>query len=194
MKWWSARVLLVLALFAGAVTPVSNGAAAQESTVLEEINFRNELVAAQESLLNTYRCLFNIDIGVVPGGCDDGQPAQGPIPPDVFDGVPTASEIETRDQLVAAQESLLNTYRCLFNVDTEIVPDGCRGEEEEPPEEEVDRLVPTGNTGRIDGAIITTECSDDRPRGGTLTIGMFDDTSGWDPAISHALPCWAVVS
>ena len=175
----------MLALTAGAVTPVSSGAAAQESTVLEEINFRNELVAAQESLLNTYRCLFNIDISVVPGGCVDGQPAQGPIPPDVFEGVPTVSEVETRDQLVEAQESLLNTYRCLFNVDTEIVPDGCWGEEEEPPEEEVGRSVPTGNTGHLNGAIITTECSDDRPRGGALTIGMFGETLGWDPTLNH---------
>ena len=86
-----AGVFVVAAVLAGVVAPVSSGAAAQESTVLEEINFRNELVAAQESLLNTYRCLFNIDIGVVSGGCVDGQPAQGPIPPDVFQGVPTAS-------------------------------------------------------------------------------------------------------
>ena len=165
---------------AGLAVPVSSGAAAQDTTVLEEINVRNELVAAQESLLNTYRCLFNIDTGVVPGGCVDGQPAGGPISPDVFAGVPTASEVEVRDQLVAAQESLLNVYRCLFNVDTEIVPDGCRGEDE-MPEENADRSVPTGNTGFLSGAILTTECVDDRPRGGTLTIGMFSEMGGWDP-------------
>ncbi len=177
-------VLLVASLFVGVVAPVSGGAAAQEPTVLEEINFRNNLIAAQESLLNTYRCLFNIDIGVVPGGCVDGQPATGPIPPDVFEGVPTSSEIEIRDQLVVAQESLLNTYRCLFNVDTEIVPDGC-GSQPDPTEssEGVDSgPVPTGNTGRIDGAILTTECTDDRPRGGTLTIGVPSGMKGWDPA------------
>jgi len=151
---------------------------------LEEINFRNDLIAAQESLLNTYRCLFSIDIGVVPGGCVDRQPARGPIPSDVFEGVPTSSEIEIRDQLVMAQESLLNTYRCLFNVDTEIVPDGCRGKDE-APEQEAERSVPTGNTGHLNGAIITTECNDDRPIGGTLTIGMFGETFGWDPTLNH---------
>ena len=184
VKFRLVGVLLVAALFVGGVAPASGGAAAQEPTVLEEINFRNNLIAAQESLLNTYRCLFNIDIGVVPGGCVDGQPARGPIPPDVFEGVPTSSEIEIRDQLVAAQESLLNTYRCLFNVDTEIVPDGCASQPDPPesPEGVDSGPVPTGNTGRIDGAILTTECTDDRPRGGTLTIGVPSDMKGWDPA------------
>ena len=35
------------------------------------------------------------------------------------------SEIETRDTLIGNQEALLNTYRCLFDVDTHIVPGGC---------------------------------------------------------------------
>ena len=30
-----------------------------------------------------------------------------------------------RDNLVASQENLLNTYRCLFDIDTHIVPNGC---------------------------------------------------------------------
>ena len=83
---------------------------------------------------------------------------------------------------------MLNTYRCLFDVDTEIVPDGCRGEDERT-EETVDRPVPTGNTGRIGGAILTTKCNDDRPRGGTLTIGVPYGMKGWDPTLddgSHA--------
>ena len=93
--------LVVAALFGGVVAPASSMASAQESSILDEINFRNRLVAAQESLLNTYRCLFNIDIGIVPGGCVDGQPAGGPLAPDEFQGVPTASEVEVRDTLVA---------------------------------------------------------------------------------------------
>ena len=186
VKYRLAGVLLGVFLFVGIVAPASSGVTAQASAVMDEINFRNELVAAQESLLNTYRCLFNIDVGVVPGGCANGQPAEGPIAPDVFEGVPTSSEVEIRDQLVAAQESLLNTYRCLFNVDTEIVPGGCRGEDEQPSEE-VGRSVPTGNTGRIDGAILTTECTDDRPRGGTLTIGVPSGMKGWDPALDDGL-------
>ena len=33
--------------------------------------------------------------------------------------------IVDRDTLIAAQEALLNDYRCLFNVDTQLVPNGC---------------------------------------------------------------------
>ena len=33
--------------------------------------------------------------------------------------------IAQRDQLVATQEALLNAYRCLFSIDTHIVPGGC---------------------------------------------------------------------
>lgn len=33
--------------------------------------------------------------------------------------------IADRDTLIAAQESLLNDYRCLFDIDTQLVPGGC---------------------------------------------------------------------
>ncbi len=33
-----------------------------------------------------------------------------------------------RDSLIAAQEELLNTYRCQFDVDTQLVPGGCQNE------------------------------------------------------------------
>ena len=39
---------------------------------------------------------------------------------------PTAAGIAARDELVAAQEALLNTYRCRFGIDTQIVPGGCK--------------------------------------------------------------------
>ncbi len=65
--------------------------------------------------------------------------------------------------------------------------------EEEPAEEEpvtIDEsveveteLVPTGNTGYLNGAILTTECTDGRPTGGTLTMGMFGEITGWDPTL-----------
>ena len=35
------------------------------------------------------------------------------------------SHIATQASLIAAQEALLNAYRCLYNVDTQIVPGGC---------------------------------------------------------------------
>ena len=37
----------------------------------------------------------------------------------------TVKDVEDRDDLIAAQEALLNVYRCRFDIDTEIVPDGC---------------------------------------------------------------------
>lgn len=91
----------------------------------EDIAVRDGLVAEQESLLNVYRCMFGVDTGAVPGGCVNGEPAQGPTRPGVFEGIPTRRDIEVRDQLIANQEALLNVYRCQFNVDTQIVPGGC---------------------------------------------------------------------
>lgn len=36
-----------------------------------------------------------------------------------------SDEIAIRDALIADQEALLNAYRCLFGIDTEVVPGGC---------------------------------------------------------------------
>ncbi len=52
----------------------------------------------------------------------------------------------------------------------------------EGSEEEVtEGAVPTGNIGQTGGAILLTECNDGRPSGGTLTMGMFGEITGWDP-------------
>ena len=136
-----AGVLVVAALIVGVVAPLSSGATAQSSPPFEEIAVRDKLVAAQESLLNTYRCLYDIDTHAVSGGCLLGQPAAGPVLPGEFQGVPTTEEVAVRDKLIAAQESLLNVYRCRFAVDTQLVPGGCidgkpasvPGVVEEPP-------------------------------------------------------------
>jgi len=37
----------------------------------------------------------------------------------------TDGEIASRDALITAQEDLLNTYRCLFSIDMQLVPGGC---------------------------------------------------------------------
>ncbi|MDE0215291.1 MAG: hypothetical protein OXN79_01775, partial [bacterium] len=93
--------------------------------VAAEVEARDRLIAAQEALLNVYRCMFSVDVAAVPGGCKNGQPARplaepAPSPPN-----PAQSDIDVRDALIEAQEALLNTYRCRFSVDTEIVPGGC---------------------------------------------------------------------
>jgi len=100
----------------------SSGAAAQSAA---DVRARDQLIANQENLLNTYRCRFGVDTHAVPGGC--------PNPKQVSPGVaplnPSQHDIDVRDGLIQAQEALLNTYRCRFNIDTEIVPDGCPGQE-----------------------------------------------------------------
>ena len=98
-----------------------------------DIAVRDELIADQEALLNAYRCRFDIDTELVPGGCADGVPARPAAGPAGFDGEPTADDIAVRDDLVAAQEALLNAYRCRFDIDTEVVPGGCP--DPEPAEE-----------------------------------------------------------
>ncbi|MXW42175.1 MAG: ABC transporter substrate-binding protein [Acidimicrobiia bacterium] len=42
-------------------------------------------------------------------------------------------------------------------------------------------VVPTSNTGFIPGAIVSTECTDMHPIGGTISIGLFGEMNGWDP-------------
>ena len=119
--------LLAAAVLATGIAGLDSAVArAQDNgATLEEIAVRDELIAAQESLLNAYRCRFNTDIQLVPGGCTDGHPSQGPTEPGSFAGTPTHNEAAVRDELIAAQESLLNAYRCRFNTDIRLVPGGC---------------------------------------------------------------------
>ena len=126
-----ARVVLVAAVLAAGLGFVgASGAAAQS---VADVEVRDRLVADQEALLNVYRCMFDVDTGVVPGGCADGAPvlpAEGPAP---FSGNPTAQDVTVRDQLIADQEALLNAYRCQFSIDTELVPGRCLGDDTPSP-------------------------------------------------------------
>ncbi len=90
-----------------------------------DVRARDNLVFAQEGLLNSYRCRFGIDIGVVPGGCRDGKPARTLTQPQPFLGQPTSLGIAQRDRLIEAQEWQLNTIRCRFGIDMSIVPGLC---------------------------------------------------------------------
>lgn len=91
---------------------------------------RDNLIAAQETLLNVYRCQFGIDLPAVRGGCTNGLPSEGFSRPAAFEGAPTLEDIAVRDELIVVQESLLNTYRCRFDfeMDTHITPEGCPGQ------------------------------------------------------------------
>ena len=71
--------------------------------------------------MNTYRCLFGVDIDVVPGGCEDPDTVVAGAAPQS----PTQSDLKVRDGLIQSQEVLLNVYRCQYNIDTQLVPGGC---------------------------------------------------------------------
>ncbi len=124
----------------------------------EDIEVRDILIAAQETLLNIYRCRFGLDIATVPGGCTDGYPTQGFSQPAEFVGTPTLEDIEVRDRLVAVQESLLNTYRCRFEFDTHVTPDGCPGQANSEPHLSLDldpMVVPEDFDGDLPPGLIT---------------------------------------
>ena len=119
-----AVLVAVCIVFSGLAAAVPTAAAATASLV-EEIETRDHLIADQEALLNVYRCMFAVDVAAVPGGCANGVPAQpagepGPPPPN-----PSKADKDARDNLIAAQENLLNAYRCNHNIDTQLVPGGC---------------------------------------------------------------------
>lgn len=131
MVWSTGRALrrgglaLVLGLVVGGLALFTAPTAAAQT--LHDIEVRDKLIADQEALLNTYRCMFGVDTQVVPSGCSNSSPALPPQKPGQFSGTPTARDIAVRDQLIADQEALLNIYRCQFDIDTELVPDGCQG-------------------------------------------------------------------
>ena len=118
--------MLVALMVLGAGLSILLAAPAQAQTASDVVE-RDRLIAAQEALLNVYRCRFDIDTEIVPGGCGGGTPVIPAIPPVPFTGTPNRADIAERDRLVAAQEALLNVYRCRFDIDTEIVPGGCSG-------------------------------------------------------------------
>ncbi|WP_419927905.1 trypsin-like peptidase domain-containing protein [Candidatus Poriferisocius sp.] len=117
-------------------------AAGAQSVSQAEISRRDQLIAEQEALLNVYRCRFDIDTQLVPGGCINGAPAEPAKEAKPFTGTPTANALAQRDWLVASQENLLNAYRCRFNIDTAIVPGGCGDEQPGPTPSQPPRPTP----------------------------------------------------
>lgn len=51
----------------------------------EHVYLRDQLFAARESLLNVYRCQFDIDTHIVPGGHPNSAPIGAKEPPAVHD-------------------------------------------------------------------------------------------------------------
>ena len=125
----SFRLAVVLTLLAS-VCGLAAGQRASAQSAEAVIAERDGLIAAQEALLNVYRCRFDIDTDVVPGGCRQGVPALPAKGPDTWvrgeAGSAVGEELRKRDGLIAAQEALLNVYRCRFGIDTHVVEGGCR--------------------------------------------------------------------
>ncbi|MYB10055.1 MAG: hypothetical protein F4Y28_08765 [Acidimicrobiia bacterium] len=63
-----AAVLVALIVLLG-LSPV------QAHDPSSDIAARDRLIQEQEALLNVYRCMFDIDTQLVPGGCVDGKPS-----------------------------------------------------------------------------------------------------------------------
>jgi len=117
-KILSLRLCAALAVLAIAGALFATPSLAQTSSDVAE---RNQLIAAQENLLNAYRCLFAVDTDEVAGGCESPEVITAEAAPES----PTAQDIESLDAQVQSHEALLNSFRCRFAVDTELVPDGC---------------------------------------------------------------------
>ena len=135
------RVAVALAVVAAVLSSADTAGALTISPA--EIERRDQLIAAQDKLLNVYRCRFEADVSVVPGGCHEGSPVNPAINPEPFDGLPTVDEIATRDKVIASKRIMLNVYRCYFEVDTSLVNGGCRdgwpaGAAEEPAQPATD--------------------------------------------------------
>ncbi|MDE0115997.1 MAG: hypothetical protein OXT07_05205 [bacterium] len=111
-------VVLVGSLLASAPVEAQT---ADGQTAAGQVAERDTLIAAQENLLNTYRCMFGVDTAAVSGGCPDPDQVQ----PGAAPQNPSQQDIDARDSLIDAQENLLNTYRCQHNIDTQLVPGGC---------------------------------------------------------------------
>lgn len=113
--------VFLIATVLATTTSISGLVTAQQAISQHDIQVRDYLIANQENLLNTYRCLFGVDVHAVPGGCEDPDT----VVPDVAPQNLTQSDLDVRDGLIQSQEALLNVYRCQFDVDTELVPGGC---------------------------------------------------------------------
>ena len=84
-------VRLAVAVAVLATVPTVAESASAQSVSQAESTQRDQLIADQEALLNTYRCRFDIDTDIVPGGCGDASSQPTPDQP-ALPNPPTADE------------------------------------------------------------------------------------------------------
>ena len=121
--------------------------------LLEEKARLNKLISEQSVLISDYRCLFNVDIQYVPGGCRAGQPAYPEWTSFTFIGSYRNMDLMKLEDLVAAQEALLNAYRCRFRVDMDAVPGGCGQTDETDDSDDGDDPGDTEDTGDVGDSV-----------------------------------------
>lgn len=121
--------------------------------LLEEKARLNKLISEQSVLISHYRCRFNVDIQYVPGGCRDGQPAYPEWTSFTFIGSYRNMDLMKLEDLVTAQEALLNAYRCRFRVDMDAVPGGCGQTDETEDSDDGDDTGDTEDTGDVGDSV-----------------------------------------
>ncbi len=130
-----------------AADPDSSGETpSANAPLLEEKARLNKLISEQSVLISDYRCRFDVDIQYVPGGCRDGQPAYPEWTSFTFIGSYRNMDLMKLEDLVAAQEALLNAYRCRFRVDMDVVPGGCGQTDETDDSDDGDDTEDTGDS------------------------------------------------
>ena len=123
----ASALVLAMGLLVSLLGVVGAGAQPESEAqpTAQDIQQRDQLIADQENLLNTYRCLFSVDVDAVPGRC----PNPDAVSPGVAPETPSHQDLSVRDQLIANQEALLNVYRCRFDIDTQ----GCANRPDPQP-------------------------------------------------------------
>ncbi len=106
-----ASIIGMAALFVAFQMPAYGHDGHDSDPTVAKITERDHLVAAQEALLNAYRCLFEVDTEIVPGGCKDNAPVRPAAQPSGFRETPTTDDISLRDHLIDDQKALLSAYR-----------------------------------------------------------------------------------
>lgn len=116
-----ATTFLMAVLSVGLVSASSRWDNHSRTQLVDEIEKRDTLIGAQESLLNVYRCQFEVDVDVVPGGCRNGKPATDRTPSSEATQGPTNPSPTVSESAAGYGQACLTTTGCsleFFDVPT----------------------------------------------------------------------------
>ena len=175
-RFWSLACMVGSAALLAVLLTLTASAQTQD-----DVRARDSLIANQENLLNTYRCLFNVDTAVVPGGCANRQT----IVPGVAPQNPTTNDIAVRDGLIQQQEALLNVYRCAYSIDVQLVPGGCLNTKPSPTATPLPTSVPTATPTAVGWDV---SISQERSSGYQRPSGSHGGRCGSGQDLDHVVP------